>query len=82
MKIRITEEQFKMLLETELSTTLNGGDLREYPGSEVSPTANVTKPNGELEYGKPMNTGTDRVAKKLSNQNNYINGRASVSRTM
>lgn len=81
MRIIISEEQFKHLIESELAPNFNGGDLHEYPGSEVSPTANVTKPNGEEEYGKPMNTGTDRVAKKMSVQNNYINGRASVSYT-
>ena len=80
MKIKITEEQLKRIIESELAPSLNGGDLHEYPGSEVSPTANVTKPNGEEEYGKPFSTGTDRVAKKMSVQNNYINGRASVSR--
>lgn len=82
MKIKITEEQFRYLIESELAPNFNGGDLHEYPGSEVSPTANISTPDGEKEYGRPMNTGIDRVSKKMSVQNNYINGRASVSRTL
>lgn len=77
MKIFITEQQFNFLIETETTApTLDGGDLKEYPGSEVSPTTNITTPNGDKTYGKPMKTGADRVAKKTSTQNNYINGKA------
>lgn len=79
MRITITESQFRMLIENEIAS-FNGGDLKEYPGSEVSPTANVATPDGEEEYSKPLNTGTDRVAKKMSTQNNYINGKVALSR--
>lgn len=81
MKIKITESQLRMLIEAESAPTLNGGDLVEYPGSTVSPTTNVMNPDGEYEYGKPLNTGSDRVAKKMSTQNNYINGKAGISRS-
>lgn len=77
MRIKITEEQLKRLLETP---TLNNGDVLEYPGSTVSPTANVTDPEGDYKYGKPLKTGSDRVAKKMSTQNNYVNGKAGISR--
>ena len=82
MRIKITEAQFKMLVESEASLSFDGGDLKEYPESEISTTTNVTKPNGDLEYGRPMNTGSDKVTKKLAVQNNYINGRATVSRSI
>lgn len=81
MRIIITEEQFRRLIEADTTApTLDGGDLKEFPGSEVSPTANVTTPDGGVKYGKPMKTGSDRIAKKLSNQNNYVNGKAALSR--
>ena len=81
MRIIVTEEQFAKLLEAEIAPNFNGGDLVEYPGSTVSPTANMATPDGDAAYGKPMNTGTDRVAKKMSTQNNYINGKATTSRS-
>lgn len=53
-RIIITEEQLQMLSETPL---IGGyGDVKEYPGSEVSATSNVTDTNGEVEYGKPKMT--------------------------
>ena len=80
MRIKITETQLKKLIEAEIAPNFNDGDLTEYPGSTVSPTANVATSDGELKYGKPLNTGSDRVAKKLTTQNNYINGRSTLSR--
>lgn len=80
MKIKITESQLKMLIEAVGAPELNGGDLVEYPGSTISPTTNILDPDGEYKYGKPFNTGSDRVAKKLSTQNNYVNGKAGISR--
>ena len=81
MKIIITEDQLKYIIESEVAPNLNGGDIHEYPGSEVSPTTNVTTPDGDKEYGKPMNTGTDRVANKITPQGFYPN-RVSGSRTV
>ena len=46
----------------------NGGDLKEYPGSEVSTTANETNQDGELEYGH-MPT-SDEFAKTHFSKNN------------
>lgn len=81
MKIKITESQFKRLIEADVVSALGGDDLVEYPGSTVSPTTNVVNSVGEYEYGKPFNTGSDRVAKKLATQNNYVNGKAGISRS-
>lgn len=80
MRIIVTEDQFKRLMESEGAPDFNDGDILEFPGSTVSPTATVHDSDGDPKYGKPFRTGADRVAKKLSNQNNYVNGRATISR--
>ena len=75
-RIIITEKQLQKLVED--APTLNGGDLKEYPGSEVSMKANVT----DVDTGKPKHGKsrfTDNVADDTCSQNNY-NGRATNSR--
>ena len=71
--IKLTESQFKNLLEANgnESPNFNGGDLKEYPGSEVNTTANVTTQDGDKEYGKPVNT--DDIQKTLAIQNYWAN---------
>lgn len=71
--IKLTESQFKTLLEANgvSAPDFEGGDLKEYPGSEVSATANVTNQDGELEYGKP--TDMDKIQKTLAIQNYWAN---------
>ena len=72
--IKLTESQFSSLLEAAVGNApdFNGGDIKEYPSSEVSTTANVTNANGEIEYGKP--TTTDKISDTLSIQNFWANG--------
>lgn len=76
-RIIITEDQFRRLCEE--APTLNGGDLKQCPGSEVSATANVSNADGDLEYGKPKDTdhgpGSD-----LAPQSPYTHGRTIISR--
>lgn len=81
MKIRITEAQFNRLIEATSAPNLNNGDVLEFPGSTVSPTTNIEDSEGEYKYGRPLSTGSDRVAKKMSTQNNYVNGKAGISRS-
>lgn len=71
--IKLTESQFKTLLESNGASApdFKGGDLKEFPGSEVSTTANVTNQDGRLEYGKPIDT--DMVQKTLTIQNYWAN---------
>lgn len=72
-RIKLTESQFKNLLESNSISApdFQGGDIKEYPGSEVSTTSNVTNQNGEIEYGKP--TDTDKIQKTLTLQNYWAN---------
>lgn len=69
MRIIITEKQLKRLLEGEDNgaPTLKGGDLVKYPGSQISTTANVTRPDGEEEYGLPKDTND--IASNLTSNN-------------
>ena len=71
--IKLTESQFKTILEANgvVAPNFDGGDLKEYPGSEVSTTANVTNHDGELEYGH-MPT-SDEFAKTQTIQNYWAN---------
>lgn len=71
--IKLTESQLKTLLEANGVTAPNfdGGDLKEFPGSEVSTTANVTNQDGELEYGKQPTS--DEIAKIQTIQNYWAN---------
>ena len=71
--IKLTESQFKTLLEANGVSAPNfeGGDLKEFPGSEVSTTANVTNQDGELDYGKQPTS--DEIAKMQTIQNYWAN---------
>ena len=71
--IKLTESQLKTILEANGVTAPNfdGGDLKEFPGSEVSTTANVTNQDGELEYGKQPTS--DEIAKIQTIQNYWAN---------
>jgi hypothetical protein len=73
--IKLTESQFKTILEANgvVAPNFDGGDLKEYPGSEVSTTANVTNQDGELEYG--FMPTTDKYANTQTPQNYLANGR-------
>ena len=72
--IKLNESQFQRIFEGQNGNipAFNGGDLKEYPGSEVSTTTNITNSNGELEYGEQPTT--DDFADQLTPQNYYLNG--------
>ena len=53
--IILNEESFRLMLES-LVPNLDGGDLKEYPGSEVSTTTYVTNSEDEYEYGEMPDT--------------------------
>lgn len=65
-KILISESQFSRLFEDSNVPDFNGGDIEEYPGSEISATAHVTNADGDTEYGKEPTT--DDIANKLTPQ--------------
>lgn len=73
--IRISEEQFKRLLSIneEDIPNFDGGDLKEYPSSEVTVTNNITDSEGNKKYGKPKMT--DKIQKTLTTQNYWGNPR-------
>lgn len=74
-RIKLNENQFIKLIEASSNSApdFTNGDLKEYPNSEVSTTANVTNSDGDLEYGKPVDT--DKIQKTLAIQNFWANGR-------
>lgn len=51
-RIQISESQYSRLFEAETVPMYDDGDIREYPGSEISTTAVVTSSDGEPEYGE------------------------------
>lgn len=67
--IKLNEEQFTKIFESEDTSapSFDGGDVKEYLGSEVSTSANVTDANGKKEYGQEPTT--DKIAKQLALQN-------------
>lgn len=76
--IKLRESQFRTLIgESGEAPSFDGGDLREFPGSEIFTTANVTNSDGEIEYGE-MPTSDD-YANTQTPQNWY---RANAMRGM
>lgn len=71
--IRINESQFNRLLEVNgnEAPSFEGGDIKEFPGSEVSATSNITDVEGNPKYGKPKHT--DKVQNSLTTQNYFGN---------
>lgn len=69
MKIKLTEEQFIRLMEANgvSAPSFDGGDIKEFPSSEVGTVSNVINSDGDLEYGKP--TTTDDFSDSLTIQN-------------
>lgn len=69
-RIIISENQFKRLMVLEANNdgapTFDDTDIKEYPGSEVSATANITDIDGDMKYGDP--TPTDKVQRSISPQ--------------
>jgi hypothetical protein len=78
--IRLTESQLHRLIEKVIGApNFENGDVKEYNGSEVTTTCNVTNQDGEKEYGKPLTT--DKFGSNLTTQNNYgLNTRTSNHR--
>ena len=74
--IIINEGQFKRILQMNEDEVPNfdGGDLKEYPSSEVTVTNNITNSEGNKKYGKPKTT--DKIQKSLTTQNYWGNPRA------
>jgi hypothetical protein len=72
--IKLNESQFQRIFEGNgggIIPSFNGGDLKEYPGSEISTTSHITNSNGEMEYGEQPTT--DDFADQMSTQNYYAN---------
>lgn len=73
--IKLTESQFQRVFEGKnggIVPSFNGGDMKEYPGSEITTSTPVTNSNGEIEYGKQPTT--DDFANQQCTQNYYANG--------
>lgn len=68
--IKLSESQFQHLIkENSLVPAFNGGDIKEYPKSEISTTTTITNNDGELEYGEQPTS--DEFANQQTTQNYY-----------
>lgn len=78
--IRLTESQLHKLIEKVIGApNFENGDVKEYSGSEIFTTSNITNQDGEKEYGKPLTS--DEFGADLTKQNNYgLNTRTSNHR--
>lgn len=73
--IKLQESQLQRLIESQgdsIAPSFNGGDMKEYPGSQVSTSTHITNSNGEKEYGEQPTT--DKFANQQTTQNYYANG--------
>ena len=70
--IKLTESQYNKIFES-ISDLKDGvqSDLTEFPGSSNSMsmiTTPISTMDGELKNGDAMNSGADKIAKKMSIQ--------------
>jgi hypothetical protein len=73
--IKLTECQFQRIFEGKngnIAPSFNGGNINEYPKNEISTTANVTKNDGDIDFGDAPTT--DKIANQMTTQNYYANG--------
>ena len=72
--IKLTECQFTKLFEdiSDLKNEKQNNTI-ENPGNDAMSMITVPheNTNGEMEYGKPMNTGSDKISKKMAIQSPY-----------
>lgn len=66
--IKIHESQLQKIVENEI----NPSTVKEYPGSEVSTTSNVTDTNGEITFGEQPTT--DDFANQQTPQSFFARG--------
>lgn len=70
--IKLRESQMMRLIESETAPNFNDGDIKEYPGSEVSTTTAVHDDDGNPKYGKQEDTD-DILGDFLAMQNWWAN---------
>lgn len=66
--IKIQESQLRKIVEGEINPSI----VKEYPGSEVSTTTNVTDTNGEITFGEQPTT--DDFANQQTPQSFFARG--------
>lgn len=78
--IKITESQFKKLIEANspLAPNFDNGDVKEYLGSEVTTTSNVTDSEGVPQYGKQPTA--DELQNTMAIQNFWANTHKGIQR--
>lgn len=71
-RIKITESQFKKLFNesTNQAPNFNGGDTKQYVGSEVKNSAQIHNMNGDIVNGKEPTT--DKISKEKSQTNYWL----------
>jgi len=68
--IKLNESQFQRLIEGNNEVpSFNNGDIKEYPGSEISTTTTITNADGDTEYGEQPTS--DEFANQQTTQNYY-----------
>ena len=73
--IKLQESQFQRIFEgnnKNQAPSFNGGDMKEYNGSETKTTTNITNSNGDLEHGEQPTT--DDFANTQCTQNYAAHG--------
>lgn len=71
-KIKITENQFKRVFEasSKQAPNFNGGDTKEYLGSEVKTSAPIHTMDGDIVNGKEPTT--DKIAQQKTQTNYWL----------
>lgn len=71
--IRLNETQIYTLIEQSITSkgilSPQQSDIKEFPGSEVSATCNVSDTSGDIKYGDPQTT--DDLQKTMSYNNRW-----------
>lgn len=74
--IILKETQLHKLIEsnnTNQAPDFNDGDVHEYPSSEIQTSPTIHDTNGDVKFGKPIDS--DEVQDMLTLQNFWANGR-------
>ena len=81
--IKLTEQQYNKLFEDIGNLKgVDQSDTVEYVGPSQGMsmiTTTVTNADGDTEYGKPMNTGSDKFAKEKAPQTPFSSRRSGLA---
>lgn len=76
--IKLTESQFKLMMESAAAPDFSDGDVQECPKGQVGTTTTVHDDEGNPKYGKPHDT--DQLDDFLAIQNWWAGNLAQLGR--